>query len=238
MILFLHGNDFQRRQKKLKKTVLTLKEKRANSEVFYINESNFKVEWLEELIYSRGLFDEKHIVVLSSVFQNKDALIFLTKNLKKISKSSHIFIITEEFLEKNLFKKISKQSYFTEEFVLNKKETEEDFNVFSFTDAVGRRDAWGAWKFLNIGLLKNRDAETFYNLTLWIIKGMCSAKKFDSAKEANMKPFPFNKAKIYSKNYSDQELERLFIQLIKASLKNRKGEGSLLYSLEKIIISL
>lgn len=238
MILFLYGNDFQRRQKKLKKTTLTLKEKRPDSEIFYINESNFKVNWLEELIYSKGLFDEKHIVVLSNVFQNKDAETFITKNLKKISESSHVFILTEESLEKNSFKKISKQSYLTEEFHLNKKETEEDFNIFSFTDAVGRRDSWNAWKLLNIGLFKNKDTESFYNLTLWMIKGMYAAKKFDSAKDANMKPFPFNKAKIYSKNYSEQELERLSFQLIKASLKNRKGETPLLYSLEKIIINL
>lgn len=238
MILFLYGEDFKKRQKKLKETTLTLKKKRSNSEVFFINESDFKIDWLEELIYSKGLFDEKHIVILSNIFKNKDAESFVIKNLKKISESSHIFILTEEFLKKDLVKKISKQCYSIEEFPLNKKETEESFNVFSFTDAVGKRDAWQAWRLLNIGLLKNEKVESFYRLTFWMIKGMSAAKKFDLAKDANMKPFPFNKAKTYSRNYSNQELENISTQLIKASLKNRRGESSLLCSLEKIIIDL
>lgn len=237
MIIFLYGNAFNKRYKKQKDIIKALKKKRPESEVFFMNEENFELGRMEELLYGSGLFDEKHIIVLTSLFKEKDSQKYILNNLKKISESSHVFVLVEDDVLPGQLKKLSEYTYMVEG-VSSQKKTEKDFNFFSFTDAIGKRDKVVAWSLLSEGLVYGKDVEGFYNLFFWMIKGMRAAQVSSSAKEAGMKPFPYNKAKNYSKNYTPQELEKLSLKLIEASQKERKGINPLRFSIEKLILEL
>ncbi len=237
MIIFLYGNAFNKLHKKQKDIINSLKKKRPGSEVFFVNEETFDKGKMEELLYGRGLFDEKYITVLKNLLKNDDSQKYILSNLKNLKESPHVFILVEESVTKALLKKISEYSYIVEDISL-KKTIEKDFNIFSFTDAVGERDKLKAWIILNEGLMYGKDIENFYNLFFWLIKGIKAAQIFSSFTDAGMKPYPYNKARLYSKNYTPQELEKISLELLNAPQKERKGITSLRSSVERLILDL
>ena len=75
------------------------------------------------------------------------------------------------------------------------------FNIFALTDAMGarsKRDAWVLYqKALASGMVPE---EVFYKL-MWQLKTMLTVKRTKSVSETDMKPFPYNKAKGFLKNF-------------------------------------
>lgn len=237
MILYLYGNDFEKRRKKLKELLNSLKKKRPDAEVFFVNEETFGIDHMDGLLYGRGLFDEKHIIVLTGIFRDEEAKKYILKKLPDMERSGHVFFLVDEFLTHSQHKKIQSRSYFSEEF-RQKSVKEDTFNVFALTDAVGERKSSAAWKIFNMAIYKGKNAEEIHGVVFWMIKSMQAAKASSSPEEAEMKPYPFNKAQKFSRNYSTEELMKMSEDLIEAMQKDRKGKLSLRFSLESIILSL
>ncbi len=237
MIIFLHGNAFDKRQKKFERIISSLRKKRPTSELFSLNEENFSEGQMEELLFGSGLFDEKHIVILNNITRIKDTGGRIFGKLDKMAESVHVFIILEDEPTPDIYKKISERAHMTEGFERIEKREREP-NVFSFTDAIGERDRRKAWTLFNLNIFHGRDPEEFHGLALWMIKNMRAAKVSMSPKDAGMKPYPYKKAKVYSENYSSGELEELSMDLIEALRKDRRGETPLRSSLERILLEI
>lgn len=139
-----------------------------------------------------------------------------------------------------------KTNLFGEKIVL-KEESGEDligarakapFNIFALTDAIGarkKRDAWVLYqKALASGMIPE---EVFYKL-VWQIKTMLLAKRTKSAAEADMKTYPYNKAKSFLKNFSTSELENLSESLVLGYHRARRGEGEIETLVEKTLLRL
>jgi len=59
-----------------------------------------------------------------------------------------------------------------------------------------------------------------------------------SAEEADMKPFPYSKAKSFLKNFKPNELEKLSEALVVGYHQARRGEEEIETFIEKTILSL
>ncbi|MGM0482613.1 MAG: hypothetical protein ACQEP6_01960 [Patescibacteria group bacterium] len=237
MIIYLYGNAFEKRRRKLKKLLSDLKKKRSKSEVFFVNEETFGVDHMDGLLYGRGLFEEKHIIVLTGIFRDEDAKKYILKKLPDMESSGHVFFLVEDFLTHSQHKKILDSSYFSEGF--QQGEVKEDaFNIFALTDAIGERKGPVAWKIFNTAIFKGKSPEEIHGIIFWMIKSIQAAKISKTAKEAGMKPYPFNKSQKFSGNYSSEELMSISESLICALEKERKGKLPLRFSLESIILSL
>jgi DNA polymerase III delta subunit len=112
------------------------------------------------------------------------------------------------------------------------------FNIFALTDAIGarkKRDAWVLYmKALAAGTAPD---EIFYKL-FWQFKTMMLASKTKTAEEADMKSFPYNKAKGFLKNFSTSELQNLSTDLILGYHRARRGEGEIETLVEKTLLKL
>lgn len=113
-----------------------------------------------------------------------------------------------------------------------------DFNIFALTDAIGarkKRDAWVLYqKALASGMVPE---EVFYKL-VWSFKTMMLAKRTKSAEEADMKSFPYGKAKSNLKNFKDGELERFSEELMLGYHRARRGEWEIETLVEKTLLKL
>lgn len=113
-----------------------------------------------------------------------------------------------------------------------------EFNIWALTDAIGarkKRDAWVLYqKALASGMVPE---EVFYKL-VWQVKTMLVAEKTRSAGEADMKPFPYNKAKGNLKNFKSGELEKLSESLVLGYHAARRGEGEIETLVEKTLLRL
>lgn len=235
MIIFLHGNDFHKKQKKIVATILALQKKRPKTQFFLVNEESFNKRTLEDLIFGSGLFDEKHIVVLNNTFRNKEAEEYLMENLEELVNSSHVFLFSEDGVKKDILEKISAKAYLTED-ISTHKINRTEFNLFSLTDAFGRRDKYLVWKLFNESLLSGKSPENIFNILFWSIKSMRSASISSSFKDAGMKPFPYNKSKKHSQNYKPDELEEISLRLLISLQKDRRGQKALRFSIENLIL--
>lgn len=112
------------------------------------------------------------------------------------------------------------------------------FNIFSLTDAIGarqKRDAWVLYrKALASGMVPE---EVFYKL-VWQVKTLLVAEKTKSVSETEMKPFPYNKAKGYLKNFKSGELEKLSLELVNGYHRIRRGEGEMETLVERFLLKL
>jgi len=113
-----------------------------------------------------------------------------------------------------------------------------EFNIWALTDAVGgrkKRDAWVLYqKALASGMVPE---EVFYKL-VWQTRALLVASKTKNASEADMKPFPYNKAKEFLRNFKPGELEKLSEALVLGYHRARRGEGEVETLVERSLLNL
>lgn len=147
--------------------------------------------------------------------------------------------VHEEFYEKNLFGE-------TVNVVLNKADDEDligpkaraDFNIFALTDAIGARKKRDAWVLFQKALASGMVAEEVFYKLVWQMKTMLIAQNTNSVAETDMKPFPYNKAKGFLRNFKKGEIEKLSQDLVLGYHKARRGEGEVSALVEKTLLNL
>lgn len=146
--------------------------------------------------------------------------------------------MNEEFFQHDIFGNLIKVVVEDDEVDGISPQARSDFNIFAFTDAIGarkKRDAWVLYqKALAAGMVPE---EVFYKL-VWQVKTMFIASKTKSVQETDMKPFPYNKAKSFLKNFTTSELQNLSEDLVFGYTLARRGEGEIETLVEKTLLRL
>jgi DNA polymerase III delta subunit len=247
MIYFYYGSDIESARKKVKITIDSLIAKKPDATLVRIGDEDLTLDKLEELISGQALFSNKYIVFFYKTFENKGSKELIVKKLKEINKSENIFIFIEEKVDKTTLGKIEKNSEKIQEFVksektLTKKELlaqkGEKIDFFEFADALGRRDKRGLWVLYQDALQEQVPAEEVHGIFFWQVKSMLFAKKCKTAEEAGMKDYPFRKARDYSRNYKDGELEKISFDLVSMYHEAHRGNKDFFIALEKFILEL
>ena len=223
MIYFYYGTDTESARKKAKVTIDSLLAKKPDATLIKIGDEDLSIEKISELSGSQALFSNKYIVFLFKTFDNKENKELILKNIKEIAKSENIFIFTEGKMDKVGLLKIEKVAEKTQEFAkeeknLTKKETlalkGEKIDFFEVTDALGRKDKKNLWVLFQDALEEQVPAEEIHGMFFWQVKSMLLTQKCKTPEEANMKPYPFQKAREYSRNYKGGELEKMSFKLV------------------------
>jgi DNA polymerase III delta subunit len=247
MIYFYYGTDTESARKKAKITIDSLILKKPDATLIKIGDEDLSIDKIMELAGGQALFSSKYIVYLYKTFENKENKELILKNLKEFAGSDNIFIFVEGKMDKTGLGKIEKNSEKVHEFILpektlNKKQklaaAGEKIDFFEFADALGRRDKRGLWVLYQDALAEQVPAEEVHGIFFWQVKSMLLAKKCKSAEEANMKPFPYDKARGYSRSFKDGELEEFSSKLVSMYHEAHRGNQDFHIALEKFILSL
>lgn len=113
-----------------------------------------------------------------------------------------------------------------------------DFNIFKFTDAVAGRKKKDAWVLYRQALASGLAPEEVFYKVVWAVKTLLIAKRTKTAKEADMKDFPYSKAKGNLENWQEGELEALSERLVTGYHEARRGEGDIETLVEKVVLGL
>lgn len=247
MIYFYYGTDTESARKKAKITVDSLLSKKPEATLIKIGDEDLNANQIDELVGGQALFSSKYIVYFYRTFDNKENKEIIIKNLKEIAGSDNIFIFAEGKMDKTALTKIEKYAEKVQEFIkpektLNKKEKlaliGEKIDFFEFADALGRRDKRGLWVLYQDALAEQVPAEEVHGIFYWQVKSMLLAKKCKNAEEAGMKSYPFQKAREYSRNYKDGELEKISSNLVSMYHEAHRGNQDFFIALEKFILEL
>jgi DNA polymerase III delta subunit len=248
MIYFFYGTDTEKASKKAEVTVDSSLKKHKDATLIRISDEDLSQGRIDELVGTQALFYNKYLVYLHKSFDNKENKELVLKNIKEIGKSENIFIFAEGKMDKAGLTKIEKNAEKVEEFVkvektLTKKEVlaqkGEKIDFFEFADALGRRDKRGLWVLYQDALAEQVPAEEVHGIFFWQVKSMLLATKCHTPAEANMKPYPFQKAREYARNYSkDGELETIAEKLVSMYHEAHRGNADFYVALEKFILEL
>lgn len=238
MLYFLHGTDSKKSREKLHELTDTLHKKKPDAELFKIEGEQWDAARFEEFLSGQGLFENKYIVVLDKVFENAEAKASVAGSLKEIAESDNIFIFLEGAVDAPTLKKIEKHAQKTQEFEEKEKTAPKTFNIFSLTDAFGRRDKKQLWVLYEQALASGSEPEEIHGILFWQLKSILTAVSAKSATESGLKPFVFQKATGFARNYSREELQKMSGRFVEIYHNARRGISEMEIGLEKFILGM
>lgn len=236
MLYILHGTDTAKVRAKAHGLIETLQKKRPDAEVFYIDSESFSEESLKEFVQSQGLFSSKYIVVLSRVFENKNAKQKVLDRAAQLGEAEHVFLLIEEVLDVKELKVLEKHATQVVVYDAVKKE-KQSFNTFALADALGARDKKKLWLLYTQAKEQDIADEDIHGVLWWQMKSIILAHSATTASEAGLKPFVFSKAKRFAAHFSKDEANKALTDLMTIYHESRRGKHDLGVALERWIIS-
>ena len=112
------------------------------------------------------------------------------------------------------------------------------FNIFALTDAIGARKKRDAWVLYQKALASGMAPEEVFYKLVWSFKTMNLVAKTKTPEEADMKAYPYSKAKGFLKNYKNEEIEKFSENLVLGYHRARRGEGEIETLVEKTLLRL
>ena len=242
MIYLLYGSDTEKARTKLHELVAGLIKKKPDASHTVLSDESFSENILEEYMGGAGLFSQKMIVEALNVFRNKDAKEIIVKKLKEIKESENIFVFLEGELDKKTLEKFEKNSEKIQEFAEARPRGEAsprlEFNIFSLTDTLGRRDKKNLWVLYTKAKMEEKADEEIHGILFWQVKSMLVASKSKSASEAGLKPFVYDKSRQMASNFKAGELEKTSMKLVSMYHDAHRGICDFSDALEKFILEL
>jgi DNA polymerase III delta subunit len=235
MLYAIIGNDREKALGKLDALIESLSKRYDDPSIVRIGEESLATGALEEYTGAKDLFHDKIIIVLDELLESTEGDV--EARLPDFKESENIFIVLQRKPKAEQKKKLEKYAEKIEEVELPKGK-KESFDIFSLTDALGRRDRKQTWVLYQKAKESGAEEEQLHGMLFWIVKGMLLASASSSAKESGLSPFVYSKANGFAKNYTRAELEKLSSDLVTLYHESRRGAHELPIALEQFILSL
>lgn len=231
MLYVLHGTDKDKVRGKLHELVASLEKKRPDAQVLKIGVDNWKESKLDEYVSGMNLFAPKNIIILDSLFSNKD--IQSSIELDTLSESDNVCIVVEQKLTKENLKKLEKKAEKVQEFnlpeVVKKKESPV---TFSFVEALVNKDKKRSWSLFQKLVADSVAAEEIHGVVWWQFKTLYLAHMSADAASAGLNPFVYQKSKVALKNWNKDTLNQMLKRLVLMYHKAHRGECDFISELE------
>lgn len=146
--------------------------------------------------------------------------------------------MTEEFYGLNIF---GEKVDFTPDQEEEEKKIvskENEFNLFTLTDAIGERDKRKAWTIYRKAIASGLVPDEIFHRVYWGVRALLLASRCKSAEEAGLNPFVYKKSKSFLNNWKPIELEKLSEDFVLGFHRARRGEVDMGHMIEKILLKL
>jgi len=202
--------------------------------LFYrITSQNYAENPLESLVAGQGLFASKYIVFYDSIFESKDIKEEVVGALAEIKASENIFIFLEKGLDKKTLEKFSKYAEKVQEYDETEKAKKKEYNPFAISDALLSKDKKQLWMLLMEAKKKGNAAEEIHGIIWWQIKVLKLSMGAKDAKEAELSPFVFSKAKAASGDFTVRQTDAMLSDLVTMYHDAHRGEKDLWVEMER-----
>lgn len=240
MLYVLYGEERKMARKKLLALTRALQEKKPDAHFVKITCEEYTPHSADEYIGAQGLFERKGIIVFEHLLQEKDIKNEIIARLDAMHASENIFIFFEGEIEKGAFSALQKHADKIQEFKKSDAPVggKQIFNVFSLTDAFGKRDKKAAWALFGKGIASGVSPEEIHALLLWQMKNIFLVSMANTAPEAGLSPFVFNKSKMFAKKYAQGELLAMMRELVLLYHNDRRGMRTLATGIERFLLAL
>ena len=144
MLYVIYGTDTHKARKKLHELLDLAEKKRPGAEIFKITSENWGEAQFDELLVSRGLFEQKYTVVLDNLFEKKDIKDYVMDRLEEVAGSEQIFLILDGKIDAPSLKALEKHAKQVQGFA-KAESSKPAYNIFSITDGLLQKDKKRLW---------------------------------------------------------------------------------------------
>lgn len=190
---------------------------------------------LADALGAASLFGGAEWFLLDTPSEHADFAEAVQTNVAELAESSNTFLLLEAPLLAAAKKKYQKYATTFTEFTAVKAER---FNSFSLAEAVAQKDKRKLWLLLQEAKLAGLREEEIIGILWWQLKALRLAACTNSAQEAGMKEFPYNKAKRALTKFQSNEIERLSQTLLELYHDGHAGVRELDIALESWMLQL
>ncbi len=235
MLYLFHGSNTHLVSQKAQALVAGLLKKRPDAGVFSFDATS-SLSDVEALLEAQGLFAEKHIMLLKGVLEEEKGREAVLARASAFASSPHIVVLVEGVLDTATLRALKEHAHDTQEYKQEKKGAPA-FNVFALSDALTARDKKSLWAGLIQARLAGTETENVVGTLLWGLRALLLAVHYATPEEANMKVYPFEKAKKGVCNFSEEELRSLSRSLIALYHEAHRGGQELDEALERWVLA-
>jgi len=200
-----------------------------------IDENNYVPGIYTDAAGGVSLFGGRQVYLIDTPSSDERMYEDTVTNLSIFQESGHLFVVIEESLLAAAKKDFAKYAESMEEF---KAVANERFNSFAMADALASRDKKSLWLLLNEAVLSGIALEELIGTLWWQLKSLRLAAVTNSAAEAGMKDYPYNKAKRSLSKFKPGEVETLSQSLLALQHDSRLGKRDLDLALEWWVLSI
>ncbi len=234
----MYGTDHEKTREKTRALTDVLQKKKPDALFYRITPLNYEENPIGQLVSGQGLFESKYIVFYDTIFESKEAKEEIVSTLSEIKASDNIFIFLEKELDKKTFDTIQKYAEKVQEFRATETKKKKEYNPFAISDALLSKDKKKLWMLLMEAKKKGNAAEEMHGIIWWQIKVLKLASVTKDAKEAELSPFVYSKAKAASKNFSEGQINTMLFDLASMYHEAHRGENDLWLEMERWGLSL
>lgn len=238
MIYFYYGTDREKIQKTSRSTFEALQKKKPDASFVSFDSEALDENVLKDVTSSQGLFERKVVARITDVLENKENAEMVLKFLKEMKETENIIVWSEGEVRKADLEKIKKSAEKVAEFGVKEKAVKKFPSIFRMTDAIGDKDRKTAWVLLVDEIQNGTASEELHGTIFWQIKSILIAKITKTADEAGLNPYVYSKAKSFSKNWTEDELNKSVSDLVHMYHMAHRGEVDFEAGLEKWVLSL
>ena len=206
MLYVIYGTDTEKAREKSRALFEALKGKKPGAAAGILTAEDVTEDKLLELTQSQGLFENKQIIFMDRVLENKNTWDIVLEKIDAVADSPNIFIFFEGKLTRDILKKLEKEAEKVQEYVLDEETPAEKSNFFPLADALGSRDKKKLWILFRDAMDGDAVPEEIHGILWWQAKSLALASKTRNASEAGLNPFVYNKAKRYLSNWKKEEV--------------------------------
>lgn len=238
MLYVYYGTDTDTARAKVRATTEHMLAKHPDALSFRVTADTLDQHSFEELTQSQGLFKREYIVLLDHVFEHPDGEARVLEVLEALAAAPHPFFVLEGALRAPTKRKLEKHATAIHEFAQqNASQRRDAFNTFALSDALGARDRKQLWVLFRQAKQRSVADEEILGILFWMLKAIVIAGASANPEAANMKPYPFNKAKRFARNYAEDELSARIRELALMPTTARRRGTPLEISLERFILT-
>lgn len=233
MLYLYYGND-----------TVTVREK-AHAFVATQESEGLTVERIDADTYIEGVFADvtgatslfggSTLYVVDTPSQKKEIYEDVMEHLAQFAESGNTFVVIEAALLAPQKKKFEKHAAALKEY---KKQADARFDVFRLAELLGKKDKKNLWLHLSRAQAAGIPAEEIIGILWWQLKSCRLAKNTQSAAEAGMKDFPYNKARQSLSSFKEGELEALSEKLLQVYHDGHLGTRDIDVALERFVLTL
>lgn len=207
----------------------------ADATLTTLDNNDDTVGQIADALGASSLFGGSQWFVLDTPSANAEIMTAVTDSLLAMSESTNTFVILEGALLAPAKKTYGKYATESSEFSAEKAVR---YNAFALAEALAEKDKRRLWVLLQEARLEGLRDEEIAGMLWWQLKALRLAKLTNSADEAGMKDFPYNKAKRALSKFTDGEVERLSQSLLELYHDGHAGVSDMEVKLEEWVLGV